>query len=138
MLLAGPAGRARPQYVIRNHITDHAYFPVGFFRTRQHRRGGFVHVPLQVKDDKLGRQGFATEPGWTIVLTTSTTRTRIQIEELFPGKIRQLPGTKTHARHRLFIAFEGLVEIGDWCEFTLGAGLMQQHIQRRKDHVAEL
>src|SRR5712692_8775087 len=95
-------------------------------------------MPLQVKDDKLGRQGFATEPGWAIILTASTTRTRIQIEELFPGKIRQLPGAKTHARHRLFITFQGLVEISDRREFTLGAGLMQKHIQRRKNHVAEL
>src|SRR5438874_8165800 len=124
MLLTGPAGGTRPQHVIRDHITEHAYFPIGFFRTRQHRRGGGVHMPLQVEDDKFGRQGFATEPGWTIVLTAPTTRTCIQIEELFPGKIRQLPSTKTHTRHGLFIAFQGLVEVSDWCEFTLGAGLM--------------
>src|SRR5262249_40796961 len=105
-------------------------FPVWFFRTRQHRRGSSVHMPLQVEDDKFGRQGFATEPGWTIVLTAPTTRTRIEIEELFPGKISQFPGTKTHTRHCLFIAFQGVVEVSDRCECTLGTGLMQQHIQR--------
>src|SRR5215510_2244888 len=95
-------------------------------------------MPLQVKDNKLGREGFTTEPGWTIILAASATRTRIQIEELLPGKIRQLPSAKTHTRQRLFIAFQGLVEISDGRQFTFGAGLMQQHIQWRKDHVAEL
>src|SRR4029453_11545839 len=118
--------------------TEHAYPAVGFCRSRQYGRGGSVHIPLQVQDDKLGRQRFSTEPGWTIILTAPTTRTRIQVEELLPGKIRQLPNAKTHARHRLFIAFQGFVEVSDRRELTLGAGLMQQDIQRRKDHMAEL
>ena len=109
MLLTGPAGRTRPQHVIGDHITEHAHPIRGFFRTCQYGGGG-VHMPLQVKDDNLGRQGFATEPPG-IILTAPTTCTRIQIEELFPRQNPPASQHQMHARHRLFIAFQGLVEI---------------------------
>src|SRR5215470_16435468 len=42
MLLTGPAGRTRPEHIIGDHVTEHVYPAVGFFRSRQYGRGGGV------------------------------------------------------------------------------------------------
>ena len=95
-------------------------------------------MPLQIEDDELGRQGFATEPRRAVILTTPTTRTGIQVEQLLPGKVRQLASPKTHPRHRLLVALQRLIEVSDRRQFSLGPLFMQEHIERRKEHMAEL
>ncbi len=96
-----------------------------------------MHMLLQIQDDKLGRQGFATQPRRTIILTAAATRAGIQIEQLFPSEILQLARSEFDPLHRFLITFKGFVEIGDGSQFAFGAEFMKENIYRREDQMTE-
>ena len=98
-----------------------------------------VHMPLQVEDDKFRRQGFATEPCRTIILAAPDNAYRHPgASSCFQVKSASFPAPKRTRAIASSSPSNALSRSAIGASSPLAPLLMQEDIERRKDHMIQL